>query len=120
VITVDEANPTPPYEQVREQIAAQIRTGKLTPGQRLPSVRQLAADLHLAAGTVARAYRLLEEAALVETSRSTGTRVRAGNGIDPRITVAALNLIESLAPEPVDLQDVLAAITINWRQQSPS
>ncbi len=120
MITVDTSDPTPPYEQVREQIAAQIKTGQLHPGQRLPSVRQLATDLHLAPGTIARSYRLLEEATLVQTSRSTGTSVKAGNAIDPKITIAAMNLIDFLAAEPVELDDVLAAITTNWRQRSPS
>ena len=47
----------------------------LQPGDRLPPLRQLAADLGLAVGTVARAYRELESAGLISSRRGGGTRV---------------------------------------------
>ena len=53
----------------------------LAPGARLPPVRQLAGDLGLAAGTVARAYSTLEAAGLVETRRGGGTVV--AHRLDP-------------------------------------
>ena len=74
-IVVDPHRPTPPYEQVRQQIADLILAGVLGAGTRLPPVRQLAADLGLAAGTVARAYQELEAAGLVQTRRGGGTQV---------------------------------------------
>ena len=74
-IVVDTASPTPPYEQIRAQLSALIRRGELTPDQRLPPVRQLAADLGLAVGTVARAYRELELTGQVTSRRGGGTRV---------------------------------------------
>jgi DNA-binding transcriptional regulator YhcF (GntR family) len=67
----------PPYEQLREQIAGLIATGELTAGTRLPPVRQLAADLGLAGGTIARAYRELDQAGLIEGRGRHGTVVRA-------------------------------------------
>jgi len=75
LLTVDTAGPVPPYEQIRAQLADLIRHGVLEPGDRLPPVRQLAADLGLAVGTVARAYRELEVAGEVRTRRGAGTRV---------------------------------------------
>ncbi len=81
-IVVDTASATPPYEQVRAQFAALIRRGELEPGQRLPPVRQLAADLGLAPGTVARAYRELEFAGIVGTRRGGGTVVAPGSAPD--------------------------------------
>jgi DNA-binding transcriptional regulator YhcF (GntR family) len=75
-LQVSAADPTPPYEQLRRQLVAMIRGGAVPPGDRLPPVRQLAADLGLAAGTVARTYRELEGAGLVTTRRGGGTRVR--------------------------------------------
>jgi DNA-binding transcriptional regulator YhcF (GntR family) len=75
VVTTD---PTPPYEQLRRQLAELIEAGVLAPGDRLPPLRQLAADLGLAVGTVARTYRELEAADLVSSRRGGGTRVRAG------------------------------------------
>jgi DNA-binding transcriptional regulator YhcF (GntR family) len=74
-ITVEAASNTPPYEQVRGQLADFIETGVLAEGTRLPPVRQLAGDLDLAAGTVARAYSELESAGLVQTRRGGGTVV---------------------------------------------
>lgn len=76
-VRIDPADPTPPYEQLRRQLAAMITAGALTEGTRLAPVRQLAADLALATGTVARAYRELEAQGLVRTARGAGTRVAA-------------------------------------------
>ena len=75
VVTIDLVDPTPPFEQVRRQLTLLIETGQLVTGERLPSVRQLAGDLGLATGTVARAYRELVSAGLVVTRRGGGTRV---------------------------------------------
>ena len=74
-LTVDTGNPTPPYEQLRRQLAELIQSAALQPGDRLPPLRQLAADLGLAVGTVARAYRELESAGLISSRRGGGTRV---------------------------------------------
>ena len=72
---------SPPYEQVRRQIADLIEAGSLPAGSRLPPVRQLASDLRLAPGTVARAYSALESAGLVQTRRGGGTIV--AHRLDP-------------------------------------
>ncbi|MFC3453243.1 GntR family transcriptional regulator [Amycolatopsis speibonae] len=64
-----------PWRQVRDRIVQLITTGALAPGTRLPSIRQLARDLALASGTVARAYRELEEDGWVHTARARGTVV---------------------------------------------
>jgi len=78
-ITVDLGAAEPPYEQVRTQIAGLIATGRLGEGDRLPTVRALAADLGLAANTVARAYKELEAEGLVTTRRRAGTVVAPGS-----------------------------------------
>ncbi|WP_338090483.1 GntR family transcriptional regulator [Planosporangium thailandense] len=80
----------PPFEQVRGQIADLIRLGALPAGQRLPTVRQLAADLGLANGTVARAYQELEAAGLVVTKRAAGTRVAPLADASPDVRAEAL------------------------------
>src|SRR6478609_9180092 len=77
-VVVDPASREAPFEQVRAQVEAQIRSGRLVPGDRLPTVRALAADLGLAANTVARAFKELEAAGLVETRRRAGTVVASG------------------------------------------
>jgi DNA-binding transcriptional regulator YhcF (GntR family) len=76
-IRIDHDSPTPPYEQVRLRIADLAATGALTAGTKLPPVRTLAADLGLATNTVARAYRELEQAGLVETRGRAGTVITA-------------------------------------------
>ncbi|MEV4277622.1 GntR family transcriptional regulator [Actinoplanes xinjiangensis] len=79
-ITIDPASATPPYEQVRMRIAALAADGELAAGTRLPPVRRLADDLGLAVNTVARAYRELEQAGLVETRGRLGTVITAKAG----------------------------------------
>jgi len=74
-LTVSSDDPTPPYEQLRGQLADLIEAGQLAEGERLPPLRQLAGDLGLAVGTVARTYRELESAGLVRSRRGGGTRV---------------------------------------------
>ncbi|HET6482976.1 MAG TPA: GntR family transcriptional regulator [Actinoplanes sp.] len=76
-IPIDPSSPTPPYEQVRLRIAELAAGGVLAAGEKLPPVRALAAGLGLAANTVARAYRELEIAGLVETRGRLGTVVTA-------------------------------------------
>ena len=73
IIAVDSRSPVPIFEQVRAQVADAITSGQIPPGQRLPTVRQLAADLRLAVNTVARAYQELEAAGLVRTRGRHGT-----------------------------------------------
>ena len=75
-ISIDPASATPPYEQVRLRIAALAADGELAAGARLPPVRQLAGDLGLAVNTVARAYRELEQAGLVDVKA--GDRLQNG------------------------------------------
>jgi DNA-binding transcriptional regulator YhcF (GntR family) len=76
-VRIDAGSPVPPYEQLRSQLAQQINDRTLAVGTRLPTVRRLAADLGLAVNTVARSYRELEEAGLVETRGRAGTFVSA-------------------------------------------
>ncbi|GAA0840146.1 GntR family transcriptional regulator [Streptosporangium amethystogenes subsp. fukuiense] len=77
MIVIDAASPVPPFEQLRSQLARQIQDRTLTVGARLPTIRHLAADLGLAANTVGRAYRELEEAGLIETRGRAGSFVSA-------------------------------------------
>ena len=74
-LEIDAASATPPFEQLRAQLADGIRAGAIAPGERLPTVRRLADDLGLAVNTVARTYRELEAEGLVETRGRNGTVV---------------------------------------------
>jgi DNA-binding transcriptional regulator YhcF (GntR family) len=92
-IVVDTSSQLPPFEQLRSQIATQVASGALPAGTRLATVRQLAADLGLAANTVARAYRELESDGVIATQGRRGTFVRS----DAR--TATSGAVEELARE---------------------
>jgi DNA-binding transcriptional regulator YhcF (GntR family) len=76
-LSLDNNSSVPPYEQVRSSLAAQINDRTLPVGTKLPTVRRLAADLAVAPNTIARAYRELEEAGLIETRGRAGSFVGA-------------------------------------------
>ncbi|WP_436495112.1 GntR family transcriptional regulator [Actinokineospora sp. HUAS TT18] len=76
-VLVDPDSGVAPWRQVRDQLVQLIRDGELPIGSRLPSIRQLARDLGLSAGTVARVYRELETAGALHTARRNGTVVAA-------------------------------------------
>lgn len=94
-VEIDVDDPVPVFEQIRRQLEVMIRAGVLPPGQRLPALRQLAGDLNLAVGTVARTYAALEASGLVISRRGAGTRVTttlptlAGPALDSEVASAA-------------------------------
>lgn len=78
-IRIDRASPLPPRRQLAAQIRALIAAGRLPAGERLPSVRALAARLKLNYNTVAASYRGLAESGHLELRRGAGTRVAGGD-----------------------------------------
>ncbi|MFD3440633.1 GntR family transcriptional regulator [Streptomyces sp. NPDC058685] len=124
-VRVDTTSQVPPYEQVRAQLAALIRTGRLIEGERLPTVRQLAADLDLAPGTVARAYRELEAARLIRTRRGAGTRVAAlpsgqrAHDADQLITLAR-DFSSAARALGADTDDILTAVRDALAPEGPT
>ncbi|MFE7775381.1 GntR family transcriptional regulator [Streptomyces sp. NPDC057445] len=112
-ITVNPASPVPPYEQLRSQLAVLISVGRLSDGDRLPSVRQLASDLGLANNTVVRAYRELEAAGLVKSRRGSGTRVVApATPVDIKLKLAEQASSYAVAARQLNAtnEEALAAI----------
>jgi GntR family transcriptional regulator len=77
VVTLDPRDPTPIYAQLERGLRAAIATGRLAPGDQLPTVRQLAVDLRVNANTVARVYADLERRGVLETRRGVGSFVSA-------------------------------------------
>jgi len=106
-IAVDLDSTTAQYEQIRAQIVALITAGALHEGDRLPTVRTLAADLGIAAGTVARAYRELEAAGQVTTKRRVGTVVTAPTRPPGRTQELAHQLVATARNEGITAQDLL-------------
>ena len=76
---IDTSASVPPYEQLRAQVATRAASGDLPAGTRLPTVRALAADLGLAANTVAKAYRALETDGVIVTEGRRGTFIASGS-----------------------------------------
>jgi DNA-binding transcriptional regulator YhcF (GntR family) len=87
-LRIDPTSTVPPFEQLRTLLARQVAEGTLPAGTRLPTVRQLATDLGLAANTVARAYKELEADGVVETQGRRGTFVGSAALAGPPNTVA--------------------------------
>ena len=77
IVSVDPRDRTPIYAQLDRALRAAIATGRLTTGDQLPTVRQLAVELSVNANTVARVYAELERSGILETRRGVGTFVSA-------------------------------------------
>lgn len=75
LITINQSDGTPIYFQIVRHIKHLIATGRLGPGDELPTVRALAQQLVINPNTVVRAYRDLEAAGLIASRRGAGTRV---------------------------------------------
>lgn len=73
VLQIDFRSGLPIYTQIVNQVEAQIAGGLLQPGDQLPTVRALAEELRVNFNTVARAYRILDEARIISTQQGRGT-----------------------------------------------
>jgi GntR family transcriptional regulator len=76
-ISIDPQDATPIYAQLERSLRAAIATGRMQPGDQLPTVRQLAVELRVNANTVARVYAELERAGVIETRRGVGSFISA-------------------------------------------
>lgn len=77
IVAIDSRDATPIYAQLERGLRAAIASGRLHPGDQLPTVRQLAVELKVNANTVARVYTELERAGVLETRRGVGSFVSA-------------------------------------------
>lgn len=73
--SLDFRSGVPVYVQLVEQVLQYLSSGSLKPGDQLPTVRQMAAALRVNFNTVARAYRMLDEAGLISTQQGRGTYI---------------------------------------------
>lgn len=85
----------PIYVQIVEQVQQLVSSGKLKPGDQLPTVRQLASELRVNFNTVARAYRMLDEAGVISTQQGRGTYI---------LDAAAVGLGDWLKRETLEVQ----------------
>jgi GntR family transcriptional regulator len=70
---LDPGSGVPVYRQIIDQVIGGVATGRLKPGDQLPTMRQLAVDLAINPNTVVRAYRELEIRGALDTQQGTGT-----------------------------------------------
>lgn len=110
-LEIDLTSSVPPYEQIRLQVLAHVAAGRLHPGDRLPTIRALAADLGVATGTVARAFHELESGGVVATRRRTGTVVADGVARpDDEVRDAARHFVETARAAGLGDDAVLDAV----------
>ena len=123
ILEIDPASAVPPYEQLRQQLTALVLGGTLTRGARLPAIRQLANDLGIAGGTVARAYRELEADGVVTTHGRHGT-VIAGPpshpAPPPKLLAAAREYAVEASTTGASLDDALTAVRVAFVSDLPT
>lgn len=73
ILELDFRSGLPIYTQIVEQVQTQVASGILQPGDQLPTVRALAEELRVNFNTIARAYRILDEARIISTQQGRGT-----------------------------------------------
>ncbi|WP_447006754.1 GntR family transcriptional regulator [Saccharothrix isguenensis] len=120
-IVVDPAGGVAAWRQVRDQLVHLIRIGELPVGSQLPSIRQLARDLGVSAGTVARVYRELETGGTLHTARRNGTVVAAIPRTDANaamaLATAAAEYVDSARALGFDRQDAVQAVLHAYRDE---
>lgn len=120
---IDPRSGVPMYTQLIDQVKRSIAVGALAPGERLPTVKQLAVDLTINPNTVARAYRDLERDGAIETSPGRGSFVRPGDRGQRRKTVAdvatvaleaAIRDARSIGVERAELEALVGLLIARW------
>lgn len=118
MIVIDPASAVPPFEQLRTQLVDTVASGELAAGARLPTVRRLADDLGLAPGTVARAYRELETAGVIETRGRNGTFVALDRDpVRQQAQRAAAAFAEQVRMLRLDADEALALVAAALRAE---
>lgn len=116
MITLDDSG-TPLVDQIQDQIRGFITTGILVADQRLPAVRQLASDLGIAPGTVAKAYRALENDNFLISRIGSGTRVSpTATATHADIIAAATHLATVGKQQGVTLEESIRVLRAVWAE----
>lgn len=116
-LRLDPTSAVPPFEQVRHAVMAAANSGRAAVGTRLPPVRALATHLGVAANTVARAYRELEQAGVVETRGRAGTVIAAGSDdARQKVGAAAEEFAETVRSVGLSEADAVAIIRAALRR----
>jgi len=104
MIFVDPRNPKPLHEQIKESVTEQIALGALAPGDKLPSIREMAQDLRIAPNTIQRAYRDLETGGVISSYPGKGSFISLHiDGIRERRKEELMARLVRMANELMDL-----------------
>jgi len=124
IVTVDPRSGVPIYLQIVEQIKRSVALGVLAPGDQLPTVKQLAADLVLNPNTISRAYRELEHDRIVETLPGRGSFIvkngtvagakRAVVDVADQALIQAVREAKSMGLPRDELQALFQRALENW------
>lgn len=110
-----------PAIDIYRQFRGLIVSGQWGAGERLPTVRQTASDLGVAAGTAARAYRQLERDGLVVTRTAAGTRVAESAGVVPRAVIRQIRELVAAAEDAGStIEDVIDVLRVVARSSAAS
>ena len=102
---------TTPSTDIYQRFRGLIVSGRLGALEKLPTVRQAAADLGVAPGTVAKAYKMLEQDGLVVSRTAAGTRVAESAALLPRSVLTRIrDLSDEAARTGASLDDVISVL----------
>ncbi len=114
-VSVDPGSSRPVFEQICDAVLEGIRSGAIVPGTHLPTVRQLAADLDVAANTVAKAYKRLAQEGHVRTQGRNGTIVLAHQDtLAADVADAAADLARVAKQYALSLNETIGIVRRTW------
>lgn len=124
IFTIDPHTGVPIYLQLIEQVKRSVALGVLSPGEQLPTVKQLATELTINPNTVARVYRELERDGVIETSPGRGSFVRTNGGVRHAARAAedvaaaaidaAIREAKSIGVDPQAVRELIARAIARW------
>jgi GntR family transcriptional regulator len=127
MIELDFRSHVPIYVQIVERIKHLIATDIIGPGDQLPTVRQLAADLRVNFNTIARAYRMLDEAGIISTQQGRGTYVlepmepernsRLRQAALEELSLSYLREAKRMGFEAEEIETTYQAMISKWKEQ---
>ncbi len=122
-LSIDPSSGLPVYRQIMDQVRRMIVAGRLAPGDRLPSIRELAATLQINALTVGKAYGELEHDGAIEMRRGLGMFVRAARArpkkdeaVPPSVAEGARRFVLEAAQAGLSRAETLKEAEDAWRE----
>jgi GntR family transcriptional regulator len=129
-LEIDFRSGIPIYLQVVERIKERLAAGQLKPGDQLPTVRALALELRVNFNTIARAYRIMDEAGIISTQQGRGTYIlelpspEAAENIRTQaledLTQRYLEDAERLGASAQEIEEVWNKQVTRWKENRPA